>query len=259
MLSRAPSLTICRQCRFGGGMLSFPLPPSNITIFLGCSVPCLAFILVSAYAFVCSYHKNLTELRLEMHRTNTLKMLLEKEVTVKSKDVQVASLSSEKERLVRENRDLRQEILDIARMKTQLEHQMMDMEADVMKKRVKLEVEWPGEYCGGVQRNDFQLIDLRVQIREMDIRIQTLQKMNEDLEEINDTFEKKIYELTDKLGEYHRRLVAGGASQSTAPFPFAIAQLSSAQLPYQATTRKARRSETRIYTGSETCSEPAWR
>lgn len=187
-------------------MVPLAASPSD-NILLGCIVPCLAFVILSAYAVISSrYQSRLLELKLHECQINGRLTEKESEVIIKAFDVQVLALTSE-------NGRLSQQVLDLEKKHEELLCLVGQRDAEYSKRSAEVEAIWSKER-GDIQRvNDLEIMSFKVNLRAVEAvcasrgyQIQALTQAKEELLAARVQHEHKILELTDKLSEYHRRL-----------------------------------------------------
>ena len=198
-------------------MVPLPPPPPGLLVFLSLSLPGLLCILIGAYALACFHHKKLLELRLNAYRTNSLTILLEKDIVPKAQEAEVSALRTE-------NQELRDEVQCLKRMKEEVEGTMMEREADFL----ELEAAWTKEkdelmrdaelsvtqHTADIAALTMSLHAMRVECVSKDTEVRVLIEAKEHLETTNTKQEEKILELTDKLSEYSRLTKALNANHT---------------------------------------------
>lgn len=188
-------------------MFQLPAPPPEVLVLLSLSLPCLLCVLIGGYTLACLHHKKLLELRLNAHRTNSLKMLLEKELVTKAREAEVSALRTENQELIEEVKCLKQ-------IQGEVEGMMMEREAEFL----ELEEAWTKEkdelmraaelsaaqHATEIAELTMSLEAVRVECASRGTEFRVLVEAKEHLETTHTKHEEKILELTDKLSEYTR-------------------------------------------------------
>jgi len=256
---------------------------SDLTILLGCCLPCLALTLLSAYVALSSryqYNCKLLELKLKECQINS--RLSEKEHAFKTNELkaQILSLTSDDEgrkaevdSLTSQNEEMRHQLLALREGKEELACLLAQKDAEYVQRRSELEEIWLDERDSIQRANAREIASFQVKLRSAEMlctswgdQIQALTQANDELQAIRmqqeqqivrltvqlskgclaagggsdgssrsslavDTKElqdvcgrqeQKIWELTDKLSEYHRRLSSSGVRSvdfSSRPLP----------------------------------------
>ena len=185
-----------------------------IQLFLvGCLVAILGFALFGVYTLLSTYHNKLLELERKKCESQFAK-------TLAGKDARITSLATEVE-------GLRQRVLESAKEKEGVETGrltrevgFMEMEARWRRERDELEQALNGLAISS--RHAAEIIELKASIQNMeslcaskDFQIRALVEAKEEMKTATERYQDKITELTDKLSEYHHRLVTVGDTNAT--------------------------------------------